>query len=349
MATLWEIALVPLLVLPFILLFRFAGCGLDVVGTGPAEPALPPRQPPQTPPEIPPGETPGPTEVPVRGGPPNYRKYILGLQPNPGDVKNPSVVPNGGAVIAYWRLVDAVTPATATDEKGARNGIYVAGTPLTDTAPTTALGGSEAAPGLITPGQPGLIISDPAALCRSFNGGYVQVPYSAGLHTDEFTLEAWVNIAALKPNYEHVLFDSGGRYAQAGSAVLDRGYRVLADRTGAWQVRLTSNQTAVFTMPPKVPLGARTHFALVLKNHDAAGVKKDLTLYIDAKEAATATIPTYQRPDDAPLYMAVENTAAQPTQPAQLRAPFLGQIQEVVLHSKPLSVQELENHVDMNR
>ena len=38
MTILWTFLLAPLLVLPILLLFRFVGCGLDVVGTGsPAE------------------------------------------------------------------------------------------------------------------------------------------------------------------------------------------------------------------------------------------------------------------------------------------------------------------------
>jgi hypothetical protein len=343
----WEFALLPLLVLPIVLLFRFVGCGLDAVatGTGPTPPAAPPQNPPATPPQTPP---PG-ADIPVRGTPPNYRKYILGELPNPGDVVHPAVVPDGAAVIGYWRLTDPAAATIARDEKSARDGNYSIGDSLVDVPPTGALGGSESAPGTLLTGQPGLIASDPAALCRYYNGGYVVIPYAAGLHTDEFTLEAWVNVTALKADYEHVLFDTGGRYALPGSAIADRGYRLFADRDGNWQVRMARTPAVVFPMPPKVPLGKRTHVALVLKNHDAGAVQKDLTLFIDGKQVATALIPQYPRPDTAPLYIAAENSTAQPTQPARIRAPFLAQVQEVVLHGKALSVAEIENHVDINR
>jgi hypothetical protein len=342
--TVWQIALVPLLVLPFVLLFRFSGCGhMLAVDEADPEPAPDPG------PKTPSGPVVPPTEVPPANLPPNYRKYILGEQPNPGVVKNTDVVPDGNAVIGYWRLVEPTGVTSALDEKALHDGEYVTGDPLDDVAPTAALGGSEAAAGNVVVAQPGLIVSDAGKLCRYYNGGYVRIPHFDGLHTAEFTLEAWVNLQTLKADYEHVLFDSGGRYALPGKPVADRGYRVLADRTGAWQMRLTSTAAGVFMTPPKVPLSARTHFALVMKNHDDDGVQKDVTIYIDGKEAATATLPTYNPPDTAALFIAAENTALAPTQAERIRAPFLGQIQEVVLHNKPLSVKELENHVDINR
>jgi len=346
--TLWEFALVPLFVLPIVLLFQFAGCGFSGVGTGEPEIPLPERLP-ETPPVKDPPVVQPPIDIPVRGAPPNYRKYILGEQPNPGDVMHSAVAVDGAAVIGYWRLVDAPAATDAVDEKGARNGTYVTGGSLDEVDPTAALGGSEAAPGTLLTGQPGLIVSDAGSLCRYYNGGYVRIPFAAGLHSDEFTLEAWVNVTALKADYEHVLFDAGGRYALPGSAVTDRGYRILADRDGNLQIRLASTQVAVFAAPPKVPLGGRTHFALVLKDKDPAGVQKDLTIYIDGKQTVTQTAPTYARPDTAPLFIAAENTTAAPAQAVRMRAPFLGLIQEVVLHGKALSQQEIENHVDINR
>ena len=49
------------------------------------------------------------------------------------------------------------------------------------------------------------------------------------------------------------------------------------------------------------------------------------------------------------MTQAVENTANTPTATPTLRTPFLGRIQEVVLHREALSAQEIANHVDINR
>jgi hypothetical protein len=347
----WHLAAVPLIFFPIVLLFRFTGCS-DFTAEYPPE-TKPDPAPPTGPtdPVTPPTNPPAPT-TPTHD-PPDYAGYILGKNPA-GEVKNPGVFVEGNAVIGYWRLIETDPAAdTAKDETATRNGIYIRGTSLNNVAPTAALGGSEAAPGTIAPGQPGLVASEPAALCRTYYGGYVTVPYSPGLHTDEFTIEAWVNFPTMKPDYEHMLFDTGGRYLVAGSGTVDRGYRIFADRDGAWQVRMvTNNATVVFKTPPGPPLvpkAGKSHFALVMKNTDADGVKKDLTIYINGKETVTATIPSYALPENAPLYIAAENTAGTPTGAVTMRAPFLAQIQEVVLHKKPLAREEIENHVDINR
>jgi hypothetical protein len=350
----WQLAAVALIFVPIMLLFRFTGCppfdaAEDPENTGTSAVPGPVVFPPG-------GGLPGGggiTPTPVSHNPPVYADYILGKNPA-GEVKNPGVFVEGNAVIGYWRLIESgVAETTAKDETATRNGIYVQGEPLDDVAPTGALGGSEAAPGTIAPGQPGLIASAPSALCRTYYGGYVTIPYSPGLHTDEFTIEAWVNFPTMKPDYEHMLFDAGGRYAVPGTGVLDRGYRIFADREGAWQVRMaTNNATVVFKTPPGPPLVpkmGRSHFALVVKNNAADPAKKDLTIYVEGKETVTSTIPSYALPENAPLYIAAENTTAAPTGAVKMRAPFLAQIQEVVLHKKPLSREEIENHVDINR
>jgi hypothetical protein len=350
--TIWQVALVPAVTLPFVLLFRFTGCA-QIAGLDSSDPD--PQQPDPAPAPAPtptPSPTPTPTPSPTPGNaPPDYRKYILGETPNPGTVKNGGVKINPLAVIGYWRLIDPVGSGQAADEKGPRRGTYVTVLEgLDSVGPTGTQGGSEAAPGAILTGQPGLIASAPAALCRYYNGGYVEIPFATGLYTDEFTLEAWVNIAALRADFEHFLFDAGGRYAVGLDGVTDRGFRLFADRNGSWQVRLNSNQAPLFANPPKVPLGGRSHVALVVQNNlGTGGTTKDFILYIDAKEAARATNVLYFPPDSAPLFIAIENTAAQPTQTAVPRRPLLGQVREVVLHSVVLSVLELENHVDINR
>ncbi|MFO7686049.1 MAG: LamG-like jellyroll fold domain-containing protein [Desulfobacterales bacterium] len=350
--TAWAFILTPFLVLLIVLLFRFVGCGLDVVGT--AEP--PPQQPkPEPPPaSLPPPSQP-PSPPPSDGKPPNYRKYILGEANNPGTVKNPMVVPNGADVIAYWRLVDAPTANIAIDEKKFQDGQYIKVPPLAAIPPTTAppnaaRGGSESAPGDFLTAQPGLITSDPGALCRFFQGGHVRVPFKAGLYADEFTIEAWIlPRPQIKKDIEYMLFDAGGRY---GSPVSDRGFRVFEDRNGNWQVRLLAATAGLYATPPAVPRPGRTHFALVMENDGPGGIKKKVTIYLDGKSptpALTAYLNSYTRPDGADLFIGIENVTQSPTGAKNLRSPVMSRIQEVVLHKKALSQQEIENHVDINR
>lgn len=338
----WILFLPPLLVLPIVLLFRFVGCGLTVVGQGgPVEPPAPPSTPPPGP------SLPPPSQPPSDGKPPKYRDYIMG-DSTTGTVKHP-IKPNKADVIGYWRLTDPAGSTVAKDEKGFQDGTYVSGTTLPNVNPTAAIGGSEAAPmGEIEEGKAGLIVSDPAALGRAFKGGFVRVPFKQDLYTDEFTIEAWILPPGLRPDYEHMLFDCGGRYAIPGSTARDRGFRVFEDRSGHWQVRVAIDATGVYASPPLIARPDRSHFALVMQNSGTAGAKQ-LMIYMNGKLTVSETLPSYVRPDTAPLFIGVENTTATVVGNPVFRHPFMSQIQEVVLHKKPLSAQEIENHVDINR
>jgi Concanavalin A-like lectin/glucanases superfamily len=340
----WAWVLTPILVLPIVLLFRFVGCaqiaGLESPGS-PTEPAPAPPAEPATPPPVPPPSIPTP---PAETKPPNYRKYILGEQPNPGLVNTfPAVVPNGADVIAYWRLVDAATATLADDEKDFQDGTYRSGHAL------PAAPASEARdPAKFVTGQASLIDSDPLVQGRFFDGGYVLVTYKPGLHSEQFTLEAWVRVNVLAPGFEHTLFDAGGTYASpAGTPAVPRGFRIFADQTGHWQVRMGNPPANLFAAPPAVPLGAHTHVAVTLAG--PAGGTATVSLYVAGKLFGAVTFPAYAPPYDAPLFIGLENTANTPTGTPTLRTPFLGWIQEVVLHRKALSAEEIANHVDINR
>jgi len=345
----WAVVLTPLLVLPLVLLFRFVGCGLNVVGQGEPDIPLPPRK-------DPPPATPTPPLVPTPvTTPPNYRMYILGEWPNPGAVKNPSVVPNGADVIAYWRLVDAANAGVAVDEKKFQNGAYQSGQTLPAIAPTTTTPGSTGRnPANFVDGQDSLIDSDPGVKGRRFEGGHVLVDYKPGLYTDTFTIEAWIRADAFDPDFEYVLFDAGGNYAlPGGGASANRGFRVFVNRQKGWQVQLAPGNTPLFGSGPIVPLGARTHVAVTVDDIVivSGGVEKAVSLYVDGKLVAPSpvTVLAYNRPDNAPLFIGVENENQNPAQTPRLRRPLIARIQEVVLHKKALSLAEIENHVDINR
>jgi hypothetical protein len=321
----WAFVLTPLLVLPIVLLFRFVGCGLDVVGS--AEPPLEtfpdPKPPAQKPPADPPVLVPEP--------PPEYKGTIL-LETS---------------VRAYWRLVDGVGATVAQDEKGFKHGDYKENYMLPQVAPTATTAGSEGRnPALLKTGQSSLLDSD-SKMCRFFDGGHVLV--GPGLFTDQFTIEAWVRAEAFSPEYEYTLFDVGGRYAVPPSAAADRGFRLFVNRQKRWQVRLGQNPADLFPNPQLVPLGNRTHIALTVGNAGAGGMQKQFSLYGDGKLLGSVSVSTYNRPDGAPLFIGIANEQANPANTPILRYPALCRIQEVVLHNQALSQGVIQNHVVINR
>jgi len=347
----WVLLLVvPLLLLPIILLFPFVGCAV-IAGLKDPDPA------PNSAPQAPPGQVSPPAQnspvptppVEVLGTPPRYRDYIMGEPNNPGTVKHNNVVPNAANVIAYWRLVDAPGLSSAKDEKSFQNGQYKEGQALVFEAPTAAKAGSQAATGDILTGQNSLIKSEPSALCRYYNGGYMLVPFKSGMYTDEFTIEAWILPHALTKDYEYTLFHAGGHYAIPPAPASDHGFRIFEDRNGRWQARLAPATADLFQSPPLIPRPGRTHLAMTVANETVPGAKKKVTLYLDGKIAQIATANSYSRPDNAPLFIGVMNATLLPANPAQLRTPVLSHIQEVVIHNKALSLEEIENHVDINR
>jgi hypothetical protein len=346
----WVVVLTPLLVLPLVLLFRFVGCGLELTGSAEPDIPLPPRDPPPTPPSPPLEPTPITT-------PPNYRGYILGEFPNPGLVKNPGAVPSGADVIAYWRLVDAAGSPTALDEKHFQDGTYQKGHVLPPITPSISTPGSTGRnPAHFIDGQDSLIDSDPVVKCHQFEGGHVRVNYKAGLYTDQFTIEAWIRAEAFDTDFEYVLFDAGGTYAlPGGGSPAGRGFRVFVNRQKGWQVQLAPGNAPLFGSGG-VPLGARTHVAVTVGENVIAsgGVEKVVSLYIDGQPVPPSPVtvklpPGYNRPDGAPLFIGVENEEQNPAQPVRLRRPMIARIQEVVLHRKALTREEIENHVDINR
>ena len=331
--------LVPMLVLPIVLLFRFIGCGYDGVATG----------------EFPP--------------PPNYRDYIMS-NPNstaPGTVRaHPEVHPNVNDVVAYWRLVDR-EPSTdpfadhsgkAKDEKGHHDGTYFSGNVAHEDPNPTAtppMPGSEGSPLQgedIQFGQDSLIVSDFLNRCWLFNGGFVEVPDQNDKHPlypQEFTIEAWV-YPQWGPNtvtgFEHTLFSAEGFYRRpfdpGGPSF--HGFSVVADSTGNWRVRFSGLPELI-----NVPTSAervKTHLAVTVTSE---GSQSRVRLFINGKPTGQSGLVSYSPPTGAPLLIGVGSKQSDPTQPTVAHRPVISFVQEAVLHSKALSAAEIENHVDINR
>jgi hypothetical protein len=316
----WAFVLTPLLVLPIALLFRFVGCSSFSAGPNAPTPDKPPR----------------------------YRDFILAVAGNPGTVKNPSVKPNADDVKGYWRLVDDAASTVAKDEKGFQDGAYVA-TPVPPVPPSSTDGGSEGAPGTISTGQTGLITSDPGKMCRFYNGGHVEIPFKPKLYTDDFTLEAWVEVqwGPTPTGFEHVLFTAGGHYSRpfTGEPPTFVGFTLLANRDNRWQVFLSPHVGPIFTAPPMVPVNGPTYIALTVKRD---GGQRLVTLFVDGKQFGPEGIGFYLTPDGAPLLIAVGNSNSSPSTPVAPTKPMIARVQEVVLYSKALSLEEVENHFSLN-
>jgi hypothetical protein len=307
--------LVPLLVLPIVLLFRFVGCCDD--------------------PKVSDEVVTGQSTVP------NYKDTIL-LEPS---------------VIAYWRLVDVAAAAEAKDEKVrdgvSRNGLYKTAPQSNGDAPTATQAGSEAAGGDFDQGQTSLILSEPSTTkCRKFNGGYVLVD-KPGLYTDDFTIEAWIDARwSLKQGYEHTLFRAGGYYRRPfESSLAHHGFRVFANATDGWQVSffVSSPESDVkLTSSPAVTHNGRTHLVVTVA-HIGPGLKKKVALFINGKLGGSGEANYYSAPQGAPLFIGIDNLAADPSVTPLLRCPVLSLIQEVVLYNKALSEQEIGKHFSINR
>ena len=320
----WIIVLTPLLVLPIVLLFRFVGCGSPELSDELVTQQVPP-------------------------GPPRYRDYILPdpEHSNPGTVKNAFVVPNADDVIAYWRLVDDFG-SVAVDEKGFQHGTYnTVDVPIVE-APTELEAGSQdgnpGGTGVVTLSSKSLIDSDPKKKGAAFLGGYVEIQPRPGLFTDEFTIEAWYSPgwAMNVTGYEHTLFSAGAPVAKSSPR---SGFSLYVDRGNRWRVRLApTGEITLNKSAPSVDLTdrTRTHVALTVR---VEGKEKWVQLFVNGVDAGQAKVG-YIPPDDSLLIAVADKPDVAALQPYR---PFIGTIQEVVIHRKALDDAEIANHVDINR
>jgi hypothetical protein len=190
-------------------------------------------------------------------------------------------------------------------------------------------------------------------MCRDFDGGHVRVNSVADWFKNQFTIEAWISAKNFMSAYEYTLFHIGDPYSPP-STLADRGFRLLVNRQNRWQVRLGQSSTDLFPNAPLldptslVPLGRRTHVALTMVDVGSGGQKK-FSLYVDGKAVTPVTVSGYKPPDNAPLFIGIENKQPNPLSPATLRHPILCDLQEVVVHDRALSQAEIKNHVDINR
>jgi hypothetical protein len=123
------------------------------------------------------------------------------------------------------------------------------------------------------------------------------------------------------------------------------GFELFADGDNRWQVLIQPHTGVVFPgVVPLVPRSGPTHVALTVGNADAFGAKKQVTLFVDGKVTVLASVDSYSLPNGAALSIGVDNTTPDSPSTPQVRTPVLSKVQEVVLHRKALSQDEIENH-----
>lgn len=293
-----------------------------------------------------------------------YRDFIMGNLLPPGTILPPGAVgPSGADLVCYWRLIEsaAVGPGlgTAKDEKFTEPGDYTIPGPVageTPVSPDTGDGGAEAVPvPAIDAGlQPGLIDSEPLTPSRRFRGGFVRVQRSSpDLYPSVFTLEAWVapDWNPANTDFEHCLFDA--RERPLGAA---HGFRVLTNRKNV--LRAVADPGAVtigvpepvvtplVPDPPNVMSSGKRHHVALTYNGTA------MTLYLNGKQIGQGAV-AYAPPVSTSLFIGIANALfdqedPEPSIPALPIRPFIGRIQEVVLHKKALTPAEIQTHIDIN-
>ena len=141
--------------------------------------------------------------------------------------------------------------------------------------------------------------------------------------------------------FEHTLFSAGnpGSAAHQGFALYANGANESVIRLAPFGV-LTLDQA-----PPVVSLTAKAHIALTV---EAQGSGRLVRLFIDGNPAGKTLLVTYDAPAGWDLLIGAANRMANPGS-LEISRPFIGQIQEVVLHRKALSAKELQNHGAINR
>jgi hypothetical protein len=78
------------------------------------------------------------------------------------------------------------------------------------------------------------------------------------------------------------------------------------------------------------------------------GPVKRVRLFVNGKQRGNRTGLSYSAPIDAPLLIGVSNRESNPALPVTAAYPVISKVQEVVLHNKALSPEEIENHFGIN-
>ena len=329
------LVITPLAALAVLVLFRFAGCGLDVVGTGP-----PPPPPPGTPP---------PPE-PSFGIP--YPQEVAGDSP-----------------AGYWRLHETSGPTAKNEIAGSPDAHYgQAANPLPDNVPPHS---AAANPIKLELGQPSLLTPEPAATSIRVQGGFVRLDPDARFNPPEFTLEALVlpewNLSA--PGKYYCVMESSSPLPGQPNTKKRFGYALYAgpdDPTVAnspyhWQlwvgngtdfVRLTEKpykppSPGEAANPGPVPQNVPTYLAVTYD-----GTQALLYMYVKDRNVNYVkyelNLLPYQVATGVELFMGVTDSRRALFSPFpgpnHVMYPFIGRLQEVAIYGKALHENRIGSH-----
>lgn len=332
------LVLTPLAVLAVLLLFRFAGCGLDVVGTGS-----------------------GPGDPP----PPPVPEPTFGI-PYPQEVQNDT--PEG-----FWRLHETTGIVAKNEITGSPDAKY--GKAVNPVPEGPASHHSPKADPIIlqlgVTGPPPLLTPEPAAPSVRVQGGFVLLAPDARFNPPEFTLEALVlpewNLGVSGKYY--CVMESSSRLAGPANTPKVGGYAFYAGPddpnvpnspyhwqlwvgNGAGFVRLTEKPykppiPGAPANPGPVPANVPTYLAVTysatqaflyvyVKDRDISHVKYELN-----------HVP-FQAATNVELFIGVTDSRralfAPFPGPTHVMYPFIGRIQEVAIYGKALHENRIGSH-----
>ena len=182
--------------------------------------------------------------------------------------------------------------------------------------------------------------------CRSFIGGHVVIPFKSGLYSTAFTIEAWVE-AQWTPGtkFKHSLFAAGGFFrAEFDQTPAFHGFTLSVNAEGRWDATVFPHVGPLFSSQlPVIPRPGPTHVALTVAAPDPVTSKQQVSLFVDGKVTAIGSVGIYSLPNGGHLFIGLH-----PSNPEDVDSggthPILSKVQDVVLHRKALSADEIENH-----
>jgi concanavalin A-like lectin/glucanase superfamily protein len=306
-------------VLAVVLLFSFAGCGIDAVGQ--AVPETPSSSPP-------PGPGPGPAPGPGPGPGPGPSPGPGPTPPDPMAYPKLILTESGKSLRSYWRLGEAPGGATATDSDPIqpKDGTYHGGVTL-------------GAQGVLRLG------TDPNDTAADFDGttAYVELAYDPLVNPPaDFTIEAWINPTT-----------GPGVVVASYDVQPPRGFVLEVVQVSATvknvQVRIgEGNQfgTVAVDLGPDTVHGGWRH---VVVTHQGSGAAAVLSLYVNA--AVPAQLPgvnytSVKQNTSPPFRIGAGRDESAPGGTAAANF-FKGRIDEVALYDKALDAQTIKTHFDV--
>lgn len=314
---LWYYLLTPLAVLAVFSLFRFVGCQLVFPLEG----------------------------VTVEA---DFPTAILNTKDGNGDP----------LLVSYWRLQQLAETEPALDETGLNPGSYQRPTQnLPQIASELSPAGSPDVAARLVLGQPGLLVTppNPANTAMEVFGGFVEIPFSASLNLESFTIEAivvptWENvISSARPGRLRAVFEFGGPLPKTSGVALYGGPSDPAQpETGLykWQVWMGNGTTfTLAAMGTDILFNQPNFLALT---YDAP--TRELRLFVYHTGVDGDRIKTTKIDQDYAIHGvtvparigAGRSVFSDNTRPLYF---FQGRIQEVVFFRAALSESQISTHV----